>query len=519
MFIQKAFALLLAVGFTPWACAADHSAIDRFITDDVVAVAYLDLREVDLTAFGDMAIELNLLSPEERKSEADHELQAIAMLNSFLDLGVEKIYVLLRPSDIQHQGVTAVAPVAEGKDPAAVKAMISGFGAAGPPEIHAQFSTLGRYLLAGPNAEQLEMLKNSNGNRSEELAEAWKTLGDGDVGLVVFGSKDSRRVAREMFPKLPKPFDEITGKLVADQLLWGGVKVDLPPEPGLWVHLETANVQTAETVAAACVAGLEQLRDLCNHEPEAKMLLPMLEVLQPTVEGKALTVSFDNTDDNLQRLIALLTPPVEEAREAARRNKRMNQFKRIALAMLNYESANKQLPPAASKSEAGKPLLSWRVHLLPYMEGGKELYKKFHLDEPWDSKHNLSLIQEMPEVYADPDPKLKKLTADGLTTYVVPVGPETVFPPDHQVRYKEITDGTSNTILAVEVPPERAVIWTKPDDWQVELKNPWEALRRAERDYVTVAFCDGSVHVIKEKDRLGEQLPLLLQRADGEVIE
>ena len=81
----------------------------------------------------------------------------------------------------------------------------------------------------------------------------------------------------------------------------------------------------------------------------------------------------------------------------------MNNEKQIALAMHNYHAANDHLPPAAIKDKAGKPLLSWRVAILPYLEQAA-LYNKFHLDEPWDSPHNKALIASMPAVYACPEP-------------------------------------------------------------------------------------------------------------------
>ena len=65
----------------------------------------------------------------------------------------------------------------------------------------------------------------------------------------------------------------------------------------------------------------------------------------------------------------------------------MNNLKQIALAMLQYENDCKTFPPAYTTDAKGKRLLSWRVPILPYMEQNN-LYRQFHLDEPWDSPHN-----------------------------------------------------------------------------------------------------------------------------------
>src|SRR5438445_25177 len=62
---------------------------------------------------------------------------------------------------------------------------------------------------------------------------------------------------------------------------------------------------------------------------------------------------------------------------------------------------------------AGKPLLSWRVMLLPYLEQAP-LYHQFRFNEPWDSEHNKKLLQHMPAVYAAPGIKTKE---PGMTYY------------------------------------------------------------------------------------------------------
>ncbi len=98
----------------------------------------------------------------------------------------------------------------------------------------------------------------------------------------------------------------------------------------------------------------------------------------------------------------------------------MNNLKYIGLAMHNYLDANSHFPPAASVDKAGKPLLSWRVMILPYIDQD-QLYKQFHLDEPWDSEHNKKLIDKMPQIYASP-----------LREKIPLVRRRTWFPPDRK---------------------------------------------------------------------------------------
>ena len=72
---------------------------------------------------------------------------------------------------------------------------------------------------------------------------------------------------------------------------------------------------------------------------------------------------------------------------------------KIGVELHRYHDAHgKKLPASAIRDRAGKPLLSWRVALLPHL-GQDALYKQFKLDEPWDSEHNRKLIPRMPAVF------------------------------------------------------------------------------------------------------------------------
>jgi len=209
--------------------------------------------------------------------------------------------------------------------------------------------------------------------------------------------------------------------------------------------------------------------------------------------------------------IALLLPAVQAAREAARRAQCTNNLKQIGLAMFNYEAANGCFPPAATYDADGKPLLSWRVLILPYLEQAA-LYNQFHLDEAWDSPNNKPLGDRLPDVFRCPSVVMPK----GLTTYEVIVDPSSLFtgkPPG--VPIADVTDGTSNTLLVVEgaVP----VPWSKPGDLSHASGEPMLGMGSKHPGGLNALMADGSVHFIKTSIS-PQVLKALVTRNGGEVV-
>lgn len=194
--------------------------------------------------------------------------------------------------------------------------------------------------------------------------------------------------------------------------------------------------------------------------------------------------------------VALSLPAYRSAGAAAERAQCTNNLKQIGLAMHNYISAHGCLPPAAITDKNGRPLLSWRVLILPYLEQNL-LFTQFHLDEPWDSPHNRALLARTPFAYRCPS---DRTLAPGMTGYQLVVGPDTPFPPDGRpVKLAEITDGTGATLLVSE--SRHVVPWTRPDD-----QSPGTILLpdRGLGSYhgyhsngFNALFVDGSVHFFK----------------------
>jgi prepilin-type processing-associated H-X9-DG protein len=211
----------------------------------------------------------------------------------------------------------------------------------------------------------------------------------------------------------------------------------------------------------------------------------------------------------------LLIPAVQKVREAAARTKSQNNLKQINLALLNYaDTYNGVLPPAAICDKQGKPLLSWRVAILPYVEQ-QNLYQQFHLDEPWDSEHNIKLIYGMPRIYALPIDTAQHQYPS--THYQAFVGNGAGFELKAGVKFPAgFPDGTSNTIWIAEA--EKPVPWTKPDDLAYDPKKmPKIGFHWSGGHYTNVGYADGSVRTLSRNvpERIWH---LLIQRADGNPI-
>jgi hypothetical protein len=212
-------------------------------------------------------------------------------------------------------------------------------------------------------------------------------------------------------------------------------------------------------------------------------------------------------------LMALLLPTVQNARDAGRQAVSMNNMCNIATCMLSYESAEGHLPDRASLSADGKPLLSWRVYLLPDL-GQSDLFKQFHLDEPWDSPHNRTLIDLMPSQYASPnDP------SDSKTLYLVPYGPGTIYDGTKAKSLAAIIagDGLSDTILLIEADLDKQVTWTKPDDWEFDPADPSAGLGKLRGGKFVAAMADARVRVVPT-DLGKKKLAALFTTNGGEAI-
>jgi len=171
-------------------------------------------------------------------------------------------------------------------------------------------------------------------------------------------------------------------------------------------------------------------------------------------------------------LIALLLPAIQAAREAARRISCSNNAKQVALAMHNYESAQKRFPPAILLDSGKAPQFRWspQARILPYIEESN-LAAGFNFDDNYATVMlgDQLLSATRINAYVCPTEVRDEVRESGgapryyLTNYGVnngvwrvldpqDVGNDTgAFVPGKGHTSGQFPDGLSNTLMLAEV--------------------------------------------------------------------
>jgi hypothetical protein len=302
-----------------------------------------------------------------------------------------------------------------------------------------------------------------------------------------------------MEKSLPSPLRGIAA--LAGSTKTNSLSVDLDGDVTASLVLEAKEPGGVATLAAAArdwVAGAENAfapsgepapGSAQQARPPLSMLLSSLFHTAEVVEEPGqVVVRFRRPKDFgvlLARAVQAMIPRKDLRADLLERGRRL---RAVARAMLQYNDRYGHFPVWASRSPDGTPLLSWRVHLLPFL-GEEALYKQFHLDEPWDSQHNAALVERMPAAYRSHD----ELPA-GKTSFAVFVGEEAPFGDEQGIRMVDVWDGPENTIMVVEAGPDKAIPWTKPEDLPYDAENPVAAVGHSELARFLAAYFDGTVH-------------------------
>lgn len=362
----------------------------------------------------------------------------------------------------------------------------------------------------------LDRLKARKPVKRFDLLEALDLGKDDPVQLAFAMSEDAKKIHEEIAPTLP---DELGGGSVTK--LTRGVKwaaLTVGPAPKLsarWTVMAASPDAAKELNATQELVRKQGLKLLTAEMPEAGAPLRLqIEKAITAITGKTdgSKVIFEwEIGEALKEFKADL--PASPVKTAADRARSSNNLKQIVIALHNYHEVTGHFPTDI-RDKAGKPLLSWRVRILPYIEQAV-LYEKFKLDEPWDSPANKPLSDMAIKLFVSPR---QKGDAKNLTTYLAPSGKGFMWDDPKGQKITDVTDGTSNTILLLEADDEAAVPWAKPEDLKIDPAAPMKQLLGHYTDGFMSAFADGSVRYFK-KTLPTASLNAYLTRGGGEIVQ
>jgi RNA polymerase sigma factor (sigma-70 family) len=323
----------------------------------------------------------------------------------------------------------------------------------------------------------------------------------------------------------------VTAVVLAAGLVGTGAGIFGPYAPGGWpAQASVLDDQPGQRDETLKEENERLKKELAQAKEEIQRLKKQIKNVQEALEGRLAATEQDQKDAVRQRAKAAQEAAQEAGQRAeeraraqvedaeARRQRAIavvqtdNNLKQIGLAMHNYHDVHGRFPAGAIYGKGGKPLLSWRVALLPYLEQ-ENLYKQFRLDEPWDSEHNKGLLSVVPKVYI---PVTGKDRERPVTYYRGFTGNGTIFEGTQGRRLADITDGTSNTLLVVEA--GEAVPWTKPDELPYDPDKPLPKLGGLFDGDFHILMADGSTRYAQKK--YNEQvLRALITYNGGEVVD
>jgi hypothetical protein len=518
------------------------AAVASTLDEQAFGVVGIDTARVDLDSLVQQVSAIPILTERQRSDLALHKKNLGVWLEHFRRAGGREIWIVLTLADSLLENPLVVVPLPDGANRQTLEGLfVSGKSETAeamdrPFNMDGSIERDGAFVFGSKTA--LKRLRDFHGPTRALPKSALEAVAGAEIRGFVLPSDDQRRVLREFLrdpqaeraivermPQETVPAEfvrnpgEIARLALGEGLQWVAVGITTRENLALKLVIGAKDAVSAKALDLWLAGAWQYARQhvAAQRNPDSAMIAGLVDqfsrLLAPQVSGDQLSVRVDMKQLMASAAGAFLGQAAFGAAKRAENTVVRNRLKRLALAMHNYHDVYKQFPPAAIRDANGRPLLSWRVALLPFIEENT-LYQQFHLDEPWDSPHNKPLIAKLPEVLS---PRSATLRAEGKTTSLVPVGKQTIFGPPEGVAIREITDGTSNTILIVDVDEAHAVVWTKPDDLNVDGVDAKQAVFGTRKDGVFCAFADGHVQRVDPKIT-ADLVHALLTRNGGEVI-
>lgn len=453
-------------------------ALARYVDGQTAAVVRLDLARLDLDAVTRRVAAAGI----DTADVADWQQAAVGFVAALRKAGVTHAYAVVGSADVLSGPPFLIVPLAAGADAAAVIAAIRA-----TPGLKALTAERRDAAVVAATPDVLRRLHSARAEARPDLAAALAAGAESAVAIAVAPTTDIRRAIEETLPQLPGSAGGGVVTALTRGLDWATLTLETTPKLAAGLAAQAKDATAAGAIAAIARSALQSATaapaDASDLQSIGKSLAGLVTT---TVAGDRVTVRLDadRIDANL--------PAAAAAARAAANARSLRNMRQIGIAIHNYYSHHERFP-ADITDKSGKPILSWRVAVLPYMNTG-DLYQQIRMDEPWDSEHNKSLLEKIPTTFVSPHQKSPR----GTTTYLAPSGPGFFMTPGVTNRkYNDLKDGSSGTLMLVEVADALAVPWTKPADWTPDPADPLKGLLGHFPDRFNAGFGDGSVRAIR----------------------
>lgn len=476
-----------------------------FIDEHTLVVVRVNVSRVDV----DTVLKLALPIIGDGDDAGEMVATVKKWVKEFTQLGGKDVFFTYGAGDFPNVPCLVVkAPDKEAAQKALADKLIAVFEHAGK---EADWITANGCVCVGTK-DALAVVKSRKAVERPDLMAAIDAGGAGVAQLAFAMSAEAKKIHEQVAPTLPAELGGGRIQIITRGLKWAALTIGPGPKLPTKMIAEATSREAAHDLRSieqkVQAAALSQLLK-SPHETDAafqKRIEALLRGSTSIQEGTRLTTEWELATTLLEAVKLPEGPPAERMRS-------VNNMKQLMLALHNYHDVYGRFP-ADVRDKDGKPLLSWRVQILPYIEQD-QLYKQFKFDEPWDSEHNKKLIPLMPKTLRSPR---QAATLKDKTTYLAPLGKGFVFEDPKGCKIFEITDGTSNTIGLVEADDDRAVTWTKPEDISIDVRNPVNGLLGHYTEGFHVAFADGAVRFIT-KSIDPKTLWALFTKDGGETVE
>lgn len=457
-----------------------------YLEPSTALLAEIDLSKIDIDATMSWLQETAGVPQSERGNE---------MLGGFLQSlqggGVEKVYATAATRSMFDGGPLLILPC---DNTAVVSGLASVVLQQVPKEPAQKLHTGDGIVLAGA-ATTIDRVTKSEGAARPDLILPLKNEDRLDHAMVLALPREAREELVAFWPQsLPEssPVQASPRQIIKDiqRMI---VSWTMPPEPKIEIVVEATDAGSADRV---------------------EQLVKQLLAITGGENGVNVTVSVDvvkieSSASDFSDLVRKLLAP---SRNRADQVTKMNSMKMVGLAIHNYYASENHLPPKYFAAEDGTPLLSWRVALLPYIEQ-LAMYRAFKLDKPWNDDANQPHAGALIPLYCD------EPSRGARTTLRAPVLEGSLWDGDGPPKdFRDVIDGTSNTIAVIDAPEAAAVEWANPEPWVISEDDP-AADVFGNRERVTVLMLDGSVRVFTREELDNDTLKAMLTIGGKELIQ